>query len=288
MKHYLNCLNWTLYALALASKITSAKHTVGNTILSKSSFPLSLISSSPRSYEIALSRATLLLSILADQTPRVSTQYHVTKLNPTKTRTFKPQLASLFRLFAISRCALVTALYHQPIYKTTVSRLFSDRAGAVPQSTTTEDPVFRPSFLQRLQIRTSSSRKHSPASSESRPGSSSSRPSHSPARPSTSKLHDVPVITPEVTMPHTLEVETTPPPASKRQRSADGSDNYTTPGPASSTRSASRAQSPALPVKIPAFLNKSRGGKQPTLSQEVPSARRSGVPNVSNGADKPM
>ena len=145
---------------------------------------------------------------------------------------------------------------------TTVSRLFSDKAaGAVPQSTTTEDPQPRPSFLQRLQIRTSSSRKTSPAGTDSRPSSSSSRLSRSPARPATSNLNDAPMIKQGVNMPHSTEVQTPPSPAPKRQRSADEEDTHLTPGPASNNGTASRSQSPSLPVKIPAFLNKSRIGK---------------------------
>jgi hypothetical protein len=62
-------------------------------------------------------------------------------------------------------------------------------------------------------------------------------------------------------MAPSLEVKTPPSPGTKRQRSADGRDNYLTPGTAGRTRSATRTQSPALPVKIPAFLNKSRSGK---------------------------
>lgn len=193
--------------------------------------------------------------------------YHVTKVNTS--RTLKRIQASIFSSFATSRCyALVTPLFHRSISKTTVSRLFSDKAGAVPQSNTAEDPQPRPSFLQRLQIRTSSSRKSSPTGTESRPGSSSSRPSRSPARPSTSHFNDAPVITQAATMQHSLEVATPPSPASKRQRSAEGRETYLTPGPVGKTRSASRTPSPVLPVKIPAFLNKSRGGKQSRLRND--------------------
>lgn len=144
---------------------------------------------------------------------------------------------------------------------TTVSRIFSDKAGAAPQSITTEDSQPRPSFLQRLQIRTSSSRKTSPAGTDSRPSSSSSRLSRSPARPATSNLNDAPMINQEATMPHSTEVQTPPSPASKRQRPANDEDAYLTPGTASNNGNASRTQSPAILVKIPAFLNKSRIGK---------------------------
>ena len=80
-------------------------------------------------------------------------------------------------------------------------------------------------------------------------------------------------------MPHSLEVKTPPSPNSKRQRSADGRE-YLTPGLAGSTRSASRAQSPALPVKIPAFLNKSRSGK--LCWSNDPFNFYSSAPRVSN------
>ena len=159
---------------------------------------------------------------------------------------------------------------------TTVSRFFSDKAGAAPQSNISEGLPNRPSLLHRLHIRSSSSRRLSPAGTESRPVSSSSKPSRSLDRSTEESFNDAPVIVQQAIMPHSLEVKTPPSPNAKRQRSADGRDNYLTPSPARDARSASETQSPTPSVKIPAFLNKSRSGKL-SFSLKVPRSEQNVV-----------
>jgi len=163
--------------------------------------------------------------------------------------------------------------------KTTVSRFFTDKSGAVPLNLEeiTDQVPRRPSLLQRLHI-TNSARKKSPSpgrrpqtghstfsfssSSHASRSSSKSRPASPNALPPIDSIDQL-----SLAMPQSLMLNTPPPLAPfKRQRSRGG-EEQSRPGSASGqARSATGfdangAYEPRPTVRMPSYLNKNKSGK---------------------------
>ena len=129
---------------------------------------------------------------------------------------------------AQNHSALVSPVkYHHHRITTTVSRLFTDKAGAGPQDSTPGEstnttPPKRPSILQRLHIHTSGRKNKATPNLTIRPTSSSSLPPLSTTVSRTGSSHSDAVTIAEITdiMPQSLTL-TPPQGAVKRQRSQE-------------------------------------------------------------------